>query len=117
MTIQKYQTLKINGKTIPYEELKVRPGTATLKANPQVNGKTIYSQDISTKYCEIKVTVRNTEDINKQFEDIARLSFANGNIGTLDTIPLVNIRLENIAERAQQGSTEYTLFCDSIVLI
>jgi hypothetical protein len=69
MAIQDYGDLTINGNVVKYEgRVKIEAGSKTRISNPQVNGDTIITTDISTNKSKITVPIRVTPESNKTFD-------------------------------------------------
>jgi outer membrane lipoprotein-sorting protein len=68
-TILNNSNLQINGKTIRYEgNIKFKPGGATRTPYVQNNGEIIIVTDNSTNYSILKVTIRNSKEIDAIFD-------------------------------------------------
>ena len=110
MTIRGNLGLTINGTVISYENngVEITSGKVTRVANPQVNGNTIITTDISSAFSTIKVTVRVTEESNDIFDQF----YDNGdnNIITYGDKNYSRCFLEVLPPRVIQDTVDYTFF-------
>jgi hypothetical protein len=98
----------VNGNSVPYENngVEVTPGKIKRMPNPQVDGQLIITEDISTNFSTLKVTVRVTEESNKLFTGF----YDNGtnNIITYGDKNYSACFLEDMPARKLQETVEYT---------
>jgi len=106
MAIQQFKTVFINNTPITYEgTIDVKPASITRKKNPQIQGKSIITQDISTNTTQITITVRNTDESSNFFEKV----FNNGdnNTITLDDKIYTEAVLTVLPSQKDQETSEY----------
>lgn len=114
MAILQNQTLTINGDIIAYEgNVKITLGSKTRKANPQISGDLIFTTDNSTNFATLKVSVRNTSENNKLFNNY----YANGdnNVISFGEVSISQAAMEMIPEREDQSLIEYTFFGNAVI--
>ena len=63
MAILNYGDLSINGQVVAYEgQVEITPGVSKRNFHPQVGGKKIITQDVSTNMSKIVVPIRVTPE-------------------------------------------------------
>ena len=114
MTVLNYQNLLINGTVIAYDgAVKVTDGSITRVGNPQINGKVVYTSDLSTNMSTIIVPIRVTPESNEQFDEF----YDNGDNNTIifGDKSYSNCAMEVKPEREDQAIVEYKFFGNPVV--
>jgi hypothetical protein len=111
MAILDYGDLVINGNAVSYEgAVKIEAGSKKRIVNPQVNGSKIITNDISTNYSKITITVRVSPATNDKFDAY----YQNGDNNTISYRDknFTACCLEMIPEREDLATVDYIFYGD-----
>lgn len=113
MTILNYGNLIINSKSVSYEAVEITSGSITRKPNPQINGKNIFTTDVTSNYSTIKITQRVSPASNELFDQI----YNNGDNNTITyrSQNFSNCSMEVLPARKDQDTVDYMIFGDPAV--